>query len=186
MRTPDLQSIDSLDLPEKAVVLAVGIIKDRIERLPGEDRDDLFRLVQVLLIKPCREEQEAAVAGIMEILEQRPVTVQQLLSGRKKALSLQPWLDWVSRQIREHRTAAGMTQDQLAKLSGLPQSHISRIENARLSPSRVTLERVARALDVPIDTFDLADDASDPSEDSENSRMDGREEEDGMPDSQAS
>jgi transcriptional regulator with XRE-family HTH domain len=67
---------------------------------------------------------------------------------------LNRWKEFVGRKVCELRAAKGMTQDELAAASGLPQSHISRIERAALSPSHVTIERIARALDVAVAAID--------------------------------
>jgi len=63
-------------------------------------------------------------------------------------------MDFVGKKIRERREAAGLTQEQLAEKSGLPQSHISRLENARHSPSRSTLDKIASALQISLADLD--------------------------------
>ena len=68
--------------------------------------------------------------------------------------SLEQWLEHVSGKIRDARKKAGMTQEGLAELSGLPQSHISRLETAKHSPSRMTLEKIAEATGQPVSFFD--------------------------------
>lgn len=47
----------------------------------------------------------------------------------------------------EARNAAGMTQQQLAKLSDIDQAVLSRIESGKANPSIKTLQRVAKGLD---------------------------------------
>jgi transcriptional regulator with XRE-family HTH domain len=59
-------------------------------------------------------------------------------------------------KVRWHPARAQLTQEQLAAKSGLPQSHISRIENAKHSPSLATLQKIAAALGVPVERFDLS------------------------------
>jgi ribosome-binding protein aMBF1 (putative translation factor) len=49
-------------------------------------------------------------------------------------------------QYRDARVAEGLTQRQLAKLSGVPQADISRIERGAGNPTEATLERIAAAL----------------------------------------
>jgi transcriptional regulator with XRE-family HTH domain len=56
--------------------------------------------------------------------------------------------------IKELQLKAGWTQEQLAAESGLPQSHISRLEAGKHSPSRATLEKIAKALGVDVAVFD--------------------------------
>lgn len=52
------------------------------------------------------------------------------------------------RSIRTLRLAAGMSQQRLAELAGLPQSHIARLEVATSNPTMSTLRRVADVLGV--------------------------------------
>ncbi|OHB75234.1 MAG: hypothetical protein A2W31_11590 [Planctomycetes bacterium RBG_16_64_10] len=61
---------------------------------------------------------------------------------------------FVSAKIRDCRKAAGLTQQQLEEKTGLPQSHISRLENGEHSPSHATLEKIAKALNMPVTMFD--------------------------------
>lgn len=44
----------------------------------------------------------------------------------------------------------GMTQQRLAELSGVPQSEISKIENARANPTVATLAAIARPLELEL------------------------------------
>ena len=54
----------------------------------------------------------------------------------------------VAAGVRCWRRVRGLTQKQLAFASHLPRTYISRIENARIVPGLLTLERVAIALEV--------------------------------------
>ncbi len=49
-------------------------------------------------------------------------------------------------QFRDARVAQGLTQAQLAELSGVPQADISRIERGAGNPTETTLQRLAHAL----------------------------------------
>ncbi|MEU0339325.1 helix-turn-helix transcriptional regulator [Streptomyces bobili] len=51
----------------------------------------------------------------------------------------------LGRAVREWRGRTGMTQAQLAELSGLTQAAISRLEHGRCMPTFPLLERIARA-----------------------------------------
>ena len=102
-----------------------------------------------------------ASAVLREILDQERagLTVNALRDAQPGALDdehskLRKWADFVGQKVRERRKAAELTQEQLAEKSGLPQSHISRIEAARLSPSRATLEKIAEALGVSLKELD--------------------------------
>ena len=54
----------------------------------------------------------------------------------------------VARRLREERYAAGLTQVQVSKRSGLQREHVSRIESGRLDVRLETLERMAAAIGV--------------------------------------
>ena len=95
----------------------------------------------------------------MEILEQRPLDLRELTPPDETwdvPDKMNRWLRRVSGRIREARKNAGLTQNELAAKSGLPQSHISRIENARHSPSHATREKIARALGIPVSRLDAS------------------------------
>lgn len=49
-------------------------------------------------------------------------------------------------QFRDARVAQGLTQAQLAELSGVPQADISRIERGAGNPTETTLQRLAHVL----------------------------------------
>jgi transcriptional regulator with XRE-family HTH domain len=53
-------------------------------------------------------------------------------------------------RLRFLRTNKGLTQTQLAKLTGLDQSHISKLETGATKPSYDTLTRLAAALGVTV------------------------------------
>ncbi len=59
------------------------------------------------------------------------------------------------------RTEKGLTQREVALATGLAVSYISRIENDRVQPTVVTVQRLAQAIEVPLATlFRLDDDES--------------------------
>lgn len=51
----------------------------------------------------------------------------------------------LARALIEARTAAGLTQSQLARRMGTSQSYIARLEGGKVRPSTDTLERFAEA-----------------------------------------
>jgi transcriptional regulator with XRE-family HTH domain len=57
--------------------------------------------------------------------------------------------------IKRRREQLKMTQEELADKSGLPQSHISRLEAGKHAPTRQTIERVAKALKIEPGKLDL-------------------------------
>ncbi|MCP5026180.1 MAG: helix-turn-helix domain-containing protein [Actinomycetia bacterium] len=58
--------------------------------------------------------------------------------------------DVVGRRVREFRTAHDLTAAELAERAGLSQAMLSKVENARSSPSLSTLARLSQALGVPL------------------------------------
>jgi predicted transcriptional regulator len=60
--------------------------------------------------------------------------------------------------LRSVRTEAGMSQNELEELSGIPKARISRYENGHVEPSLRSLARLARGLGVsPAYVVRLAD-----------------------------
>jgi DNA-binding XRE family transcriptional regulator len=138
-----------------ALTMAVAIVAERIQRLPADDRNDLYQLFKDLATAETCEDRESIEVSILEILDQRPVGVLEMpLTESKPSAGLQKWLDHVSKRIRDLRKAANLTQEQLATKAALPQSHISRLESAKHSPSRATLDRIAKALKVSLSKID--------------------------------
>ena len=59
----------------------------------------------------------------------------------------------VGKRIQECRQKAGLTQEQLSEKSGISQKHISRIEQGYHDTHFTMIYKIAKALNVPIDTF---------------------------------
>ena len=136
-------------LEEEALTMAVAIVAERIARLPEEDWQDLFELVKALTLAQCAEDFSAAVGGMREILDQQPQKVVAFLPPRgEPSEALDRWTRHIAGAVRRRREHAHLTQQELAAKTGLTQSHISRIENAELSPSHRTVDRLAAALGV--------------------------------------
>lgn len=57
----------------------------------------------------------------------------------------------LARKVLELRKARNLTQTELAELSGIGQSEISRIEGGRANPTLSTLTALARSLGVEVD-----------------------------------
>jgi ribosome-binding protein aMBF1 (putative translation factor) len=62
---------------------------------------------------------------------------------------------YVAGQIRKLRQTRGLTQQELAHKSGLPQSHVARLETAKHAPTYRTIEKIAKALGVKPSDIDL-------------------------------
>ena len=142
------------DIHGQAMTMALAILSERIRSLSKEDKVDLYDLLKEIPNAETHEELEEVVIGMKEILDQEPVQLSTLDFTENNGNGLQTWIDFVRGRIKQKREASGPTQTQLAKKSGLPQSHISRLEAGKHSPSRATLERIANALGVALDELD--------------------------------
>ena len=136
------------------IALAIAVLVDRIRTLPKEDRNDLFALVEALERTQTEEERDAVARGMREILRQQNSQVRPMDLGGEPSEGLQRWMGFVSERIRHFREQAGLTQQELAEKSGLRQSHISRLEQAHHSPSALTLEKIAGALEIAVSELD--------------------------------
>jgi ribosome-binding protein aMBF1 (putative translation factor) len=67
---------------------------------------------------------------------------------RKTQIKVREYQKSIGTVIRQRRKARRMTQQDLAKKAGLPQSHVSRIECGQHVPSDLTIEKFAKALGV--------------------------------------
>ncbi len=138
--------------------MALSILVERIQSLPEDDREDLHELMKELAHAESGEELDGIVAAMEEILEQGPIRLEEMtLNDELQAdAGLRKWIGFVSARLKKFRIKANLTQDELAELSGLPQSHISRLESGKHSPSRITLEKLAQALKIDIEMFDFS------------------------------
>ena len=59
----------------------------------------------------------------------------------------------VGKKIREIRKEKGLSMRELARLSTVSSSTMSDIENERINPSIATLDKIAQALNVPIENI---------------------------------
>ncbi len=155
-------NIDGIHIPQDQaqIVLAMSVLAERIKRLSEEDKRDLFELVKALGSCQTTEDSNAVLRAFMEILEDKPGSY-VIDHGHEQAPSSTPehyrkWTAWISSKLRDERQKKGFTQTQLAQRSGLPQSHISRLENGEHSPSHMTLEKIAKALGIDVGVFDLS------------------------------
>jgi transcriptional regulator with XRE-family HTH domain len=68
----------------------------------------------------------------------------------------------IGHRLRALREARHFTQEEIRKRTGMLRPHISRLENGHTVPSVKTLERMARALEVPINKIFLGVEQSSP------------------------
>lgn len=144
-------------LEDDALTISVTLLAGRVLKLPAADRADLLELFKELDGAEERGELDSVLGAMLEILEQRPMTGRLLDMTEAPPAADSPlaaWLSTVSGRIKSLRTAAGLSQVELAERSGLPQSHISRLEAGKHSPTRLTLEKLAEALGRPLQDLD--------------------------------
>lgn len=141
------------ELLSDPIALAIAVLVDRIRSLPKEDRNDLFELTEAITNAQTDEDYDAAARAMREILKQKNGGVQQV-QPEQTTPELQKWMHFIGGRIKHCRELAELTQDQLAEKSGLPQSHISRLERGHHSPSSMTLEKIAAALGITAKELD--------------------------------
>ena len=124
-------------LTEKVKALPKGSLKDLYELLSDaeacDDEATYWEIVETI------HEILFPEASGSELIMQRPITPTKELKARMRH---------IGGAIKRIRKKNGMTQAQLAKKSGLPQSHISRLETGQHSPSHKTLGKIAKSLGV--------------------------------------
>ena len=142
--------------PEQIVI---AFLVKRLSELPKEAMADLAALAPALA--GCRD--EATFLEIAETMREIvfPELVGQVREGRLGEASserLTKRAESIGGKIKSRRKELGLTQEQLAQKSELPQSHISRLEAGKHSPSHRTLEKIAAALEIPVGDLDPAED----------------------------
>jgi DNA-binding XRE family transcriptional regulator len=154
MLTRDYREVlDSLPDEVQQVMLAFSVIRNRIDSLPKPDRDDLFALVQEWCRAETAEERREIQRAMTEILAQLPVK-RKPLPEPAESTGLRSWSESVGARIKKLREERGLTQVQLAERAGIPQSHVSRLENAAHSATHKTLTKIAEALGVTVRDLD--------------------------------
>lgn len=147
-----------VNLPEEAqqFVLAMSIMTNRISTLPPADREDLFQLMTAWSKTGDEDERKGIKWAMIEILTQGQVKVKSMpmVSDQTMSAKSKSWAVHVGATIRKLREKAGLSQVQLAERAGLPQPHLSRLENAAHTATHVTLEKIAAALGVTVGDLD--------------------------------
>lgn len=146
-------------LESKLAAAALATLVARMVKLDEADQRALFVCVKDLSTIKGREDAEDTMKTILEILEPRPeggilVSSDELDKAHPRQCH-ESWLVWISQQLKSLREERRMTQEELAERSGLPQSHISRLEAGRHSPSMKTLKKLAGALGVDVNSLTL-------------------------------
>ncbi len=107
------------------------------EKVPSPEANDLTKNL------PNLDKQELqAFTDMLEICHQKQVHPLEKGYFNKYAFS---------KRIKSYREKAGFTPQELAKAAGLTQSHIQKIEHGQLIPTLKTLDKIAKALQIPVD-----------------------------------
>lgn len=138
---------------ELSFALAVAVIQEHIRTLPEDDRNDLKEVIPFLF---CDDEEDVAAAqkAVNEIFHQRKATISPVSPIPDRDAALKEWLTYISNRISTVRKEAGLTQAELAVKAGLPQSHVSRLEQGRHSPTHKTLTAIANACGISLAELD--------------------------------
>ncbi len=123
--------------------------------LPARKQARLLELLELYGKSDDDQEREEILEAMAEILQrsqqrQKAIRVEELWQGisPEGARGLRKHRRWLARRVRKLRLKRGWSQHELARRSGLPQSHISRLENAKHTPTYLTIEKLARAFGV--------------------------------------
>lgn len=139
----------------KLYQVAYQQIVKRISMLPEERRRDLIELMGELKQSDKPSDRKEVAQTMMEII--MPELIGDLVMEppmRSDGKFLSARAAWIGARIKEFREAKEVTQAQLAKESGIPQPHISKLEAGKHSPSNETLRRIAKALGVDVHKLD--------------------------------
>ena len=140
--------------------VVVDFLLDRLTEIPPEAVRDIALLAEQWADPQTGAETKAEIRQTLhEILF--PGRLGAVHLGRAGAVeqmpeTLQQRAARIGGAIKAKRTEKKLKQTDLAAKSGLPQSHLSRLEAGLHSPSAKTLERIAQALDVPPKDLDPA------------------------------
>lgn len=153
---------DDARLPETLAAVAIELLAMRIGRLSPDDCVDFAELIDEIRRQDITdEERDEAVGAMQELLTRahRPTPqLHRVPQDSHRPAELERWASHVGNAVKALRQEQKLTQAQLAAAAGLPQSHLSRIETAKLSPSSHTIDRLAKALGVEPARIDPARD----------------------------
>ena len=132
--------------PEERAIL------DRILRLRLSQQTRILQLVGLYQEAASEQEGVEIAEALAEILFRDPesLTATTIEGERSKdaGKALGKHRKYVGGQIRKRRRQLKMSQEELAKRAGIPQSHVCRLETGKHAPTYVTIERLAKAMRV--------------------------------------
>lgn len=125
---------------------------NRFLGLPEKKQVRLMELVRLYQTASDEEEQQEIKCVMGEVLFRGQSAVKASPVGDDvtpdEKRKLQSHRNYVAQQIKKQRSKAGLTQVELAKKTGLPQTHICRLELGQHAPTYKTIERIAKVLGV--------------------------------------
>lgn len=139
----------------KTIALALSVVQEHVRALSKADLDDFLSLYALVPEAGTAAELDEILETMAEILAQRPATIVPEPAGEGSAPEgLTHWMESAGKRLREVREKVGLTRDELAAKSGLPATHIARLETATHSATRFTLEKIAAALGISVSEID--------------------------------
>jgi ribosome-binding protein aMBF1 (putative translation factor) len=129
--------------------------RDRLRALDPESIENLRELFHLLRASTDDEERQEISGAIVEILIPESLEgIDSAAPSEEVRRRVDAYYRQVGATIRRRRQALRLTQAKLAALTGLPQSHISRLEHGQHAPTSATIERLATALKTTIESLD--------------------------------
>ena len=139
---------------------AIALLIERIASLDSDVKDDLVKVFMDVQSCTTPEEQEEIEQTVRELIF--PQVYGDLIVGNagnaNGAAKLGKWSERIGECIKRLRKEKNWSQEQLAEASGLPQPHISKLENGQHSPSHKTVVALANALGVKTSELDPGED----------------------------
>ena len=120
------------------IVSLIGELRD-----PGTTPEDRIEIVKTI--------REILFPEVLGDIRFEPIDPTEEMPKNLKARA-----DHIGKRIREIRKSRKLNQTELARESGLPQPHISRLERGEHSPSFKTLTKIAKALEIEVGDLDPA------------------------------
>lgn len=128
--------------------MIVAFLVHRMRSMPKEALADLIEAGHELLSCSSREDAREIVQTMREILFPETIGAIRAPEELDRPDSLRSRAIYIGCKIKEEREKAGITQEDLAKATGMTQSHVSRLETGQHSPAWRTIEKIAEALKI--------------------------------------
>lgn len=152
-------NMESVARMPTAMEMAIQLVRESYRQLGSEDRKDVNELLAELAQARDANAIEDIFDALRELLDTKPQEVFTVpLDKIGDTNGIENWMSYIATRVKKAREEAGLTQLQLAEITGIQQAHLSRIENAQHSPTHRTLMKIAKALKKEVEYFNLNDD----------------------------